>query len=291
MDALDSYSSASGVVRAFAILRARYQLQPVAFVSQTESDELWRQISLRRPIGPNVFQHLRILIEHCIRSKEPGCLASINGGPTDLSPAWRSALRDAMTNLEDWRNPQILFPAPRRESWPNSPEAEIQFEACDGEGASGPYRRVLACLEEYGEHRFAVPDFDPWNLTHMSPPAPDAPSHMRHPCSLPKPPSCDGVPLNELSDVIQGIRTWSIGSNYYFVPRDTWRPENVEKPNWRNWRAFERGRIPGNDHEGPVDYNGSPWWWDEAHRHWDVQLRSGGYWSISHTGRLITKHE
>jgi len=196
-----------------------------------------------------------------------------------------------MMDFEDWRNPQILFSDIRKGDWPNTPEVHVQFEPCENQPGSGPYHRVLACIEDYYEHRFATADFDPWDLRQMDPPRPGAPEHQQHPCCLPKPSSCDHTPLPILAERLREMQSWNIGDKYYFIPPRTWRPEDVSKQDWRQWRAFQFGGLPGNNHEGPVDYKDEPWWWDRTHRHWDVQREAGGYWSISHTGRLIAVHD
>ena len=289
-DLFNSYSPVLDVLRRFEIVRATHNLQPVPFVSQLACSQLFAQMP--RPIGSGVFQHVRILLSHSLRQAEPGCFATLISGPADLSDIWRSALRDAMLDVEDWRNPQILFSEIRRGSWqPNGPEVGVRFEACEEQAVSGPYARVLACLEEYEKHRFATCDFDPWDLQRIHPPAAGAPAHQQYPCRLPKPPSCAGESLQSLEDRLPAIHNWRIGDNCYFVPPRGWRAENVSKQDWRDGKAFALGTLPNNHRKGPVDYKGEPWWWDQAERHWDVQLKAGGYWSISHTGRLLAEND
>src|SRR5882762_8972302 len=124
-DVLNSYSPVLGVLRRFETLRATYHMQPVAFISESECSELWSQIPQRRPHGANVFQPLMILLSHSVRQGETGCLATTVAGPLDLSETWRSSLRAAMTDLEDWRNPLILFSDIRKGDWPNTPEVQV----------------------------------------------------------------------------------------------------------------------------------------------------------------------
>jgi hypothetical protein len=287
----NGYSPVLDVLLRFQNLISRHRLVPVPFLSDNEYSDLFKQVPRMRPGGANAFQQAARLLGHCVRPSGPGCLATPVPGPTDLRDTWRFALRESMIDTEDWRTPQIVFSDVRKQNWlPSTPERAIRFEPCDTDPDSGTYDRVLACLEEYDGHRYAMCDFDPWDLRWMYPPEPEAPQHQRHPCRLPKPPACETTALESLVEELHKVRDWHIGDRYYFVPPRDWRPE-ANKERWRQWRAFPNGGLPGNDHHGPMDYKGQPWWWDRTHRHWDVQLTTGGYWSISDTGILIATHD
>src|SRR5205814_6748309 len=76
--------------------------------------------------------------------------------PPDLRQPWKQVLHDAMANLADWRNPQILIVEERRGVWPNTEQVKIEVNF-----GHEPEERVVATLERYNTHRYAVSDFEP----------------------------------------------------------------------------------------------------------------------------------
>jgi hypothetical protein len=280
--ALDAYSPMLGVLRDFNTLVTRHarMLVPVAFVAVEETARLWRQIGERRG-SKAAFQHLRIFLEHCARYEGGLCTATPIPGPRDLRHPWRCALRDAATDSDDWRDPQIVVPRIRTQEWPDAEEVEIQFDPCDNHEALPPRQRVLVVLESYESHRFAVSDFDPWDLHRH------APAHQAYPCLLPKPPGLQSLALTELAIHLGPIRDWEIDRRYCFIPPKTWTPEQVSQADWRQGRGFPQKKCPHCGKAGPVDFKGEVWCWDEIEGHWDVQIAGPDYWSISHDGRFL----
>jgi hypothetical protein len=210
------------------------------------------------------------------------CQATPTSGPGDLSTIWKCGLRDAMSQTNDWRSPQIIVPFSRRKNWPNGSEVEIWIQACVGAVSSGPHNRVIAELETYPNHPHARADVDPWNLAHRHPVPNAGVNHMAHPCLLPKPPELRSISLSQLEAELRTLKQEE-GDKLYYLPRRNWSPIGITKDDWRNGRAFPYEQIDG--HWGFVDLNGIIWEWDNNERHWDVQLKP--YRRISHTGDEI----
>ena len=304
---LDAYSPANGVLLRFDQLRLERRSAPVPFVEDDELSNLWSSIG-QRGTGGNAFRALMQFLNHYVRESGGGCSATPVPEPPGLRLSWKRALRDEMSDLGNWRNPQIVVPEIRRGEWPPGNEVDIYFEPCDGQPASGPTARVVAILEHYHAHPFASSDLDPWDLQRTAPPVPNA--ERQHPCCLPRPPTCclpdppvlnrrpDGddaqavpapVPLEELMENLVEARRigWHIGTRYYFIPPDDWdwRSERASKPAWRNGRAFRHETAPQSGRSGPVDFMGQVWHWHREERQWDVQLDGGHqYLRVSHTG-------
>jgi len=258
----------------------------VRFVGETEHSQLWSQVG-QRAGNKGAFQHLRIFLDQCVRQDTEVCTATPVAGPNDLRHDWKCALRQAMEDASDWRNPQIVVPMIRRAEWPEHEEVEVRFDPCENRAARVSDRRVLAVLDFYESHRFAKSDFDPWDLQRTHPPAANAPAHQRHPCSLPKPPSLKDVRLDDLPERIAALHGWGIGGRYYFLPPSSWRPDAASRQDWRDGRAFQRQPCPHCGKQRPSDYKDDVWCWDETERHWDVQHNGGGYSRISHDGAAL----
>ena len=226
---------------------------------------------------------MKRFFEPLIRYSDGHCRAVPYPTPPGLSDAWKCALREASV-ATGWRNPQIVVASTRRPDWPPGEEIEIQFDACDDEPSLPSEQRVLVTLDFYKDHRYARSDFDPWDLQRLYPPAPGAPSHLRHPCCLPKPP-LGNTGKDDLEAALVNARhgAWGSGGKYYFVPGTGWRHEEISKETWRAGRPFPHVRWQQNNKSGFVDFEGRVWVWDETHRHWDVQM-TDDYIRVSHTG-------
>jgi hypothetical protein len=268
--ALDENSEGFNVLLKFADLTRRHGMRVLPFISQSDMAKVWERIGRNRRTSG--FAGLMRFAGQFVCDTGFHCTATPDPEPSGLTRNWKRALREEIA-VDDWRSPQVVIPECRRASWGYFDEVTIGFDVCNGLPPSGPYVRVLAFLDNYEAHRFALSDFDPWDLRHFHPPPEDAPFHMRHPCSLPKPPCLDGIAFENLTTALARARSvgWRIGKKGYFIPPANWRPENISKGAWRSGRAFERELVPERNKLGYIDYNGIKWIWDEAERHWDVQ--------------------
>jgi len=261
-------SEGLGVLLKFEKLVMRQGLSSlslVRFIEQQEYDSALQQLKGKSSAAANV----RRFAYHLIRYSNSVIRATpiLEPNPT-LSDCWKRALRDELEHLENWRNPQIIFPEVRRPAWQAADEIEIKCE-----DRKGTVYRVLASLEKYDSHPFAVPDLDPWrHLDRLFPPELGHPNNK--PCWLPKPPILDQVPVEQLSERLEEARKqgWQIKGKYYYIPRADCFPEQIEKPEWRSGYVFKREKVPGWKGPCPIDYNGVTWRWDRGERHWDVQL-------------------
>ncbi|WP_372522450.1 hypothetical protein [Sulfuricaulis sp.] len=277
-EGLGSDSVPYKVILDFLDLLARTELKPVPFIDHEECNIFWTALKGRK--GQSRFGPVIRLLRHCTRDTDGICLARPVPEPTKLRDSWKCALRDELEHLENWRNPQIIFPEVRRPAWQATDEIEIQCE-----DRKGTVSRVLASLEKYDSHPYAVPDLDPWrHLDRLFPPKPGNPNNK--PCWLPKPPILDQVPVEQISEGLEEARKqgWQIKGKYYFIPPADCFPEQIEKPEWRSGYVFAREKIHGWKGPCPIDYYGVTWRWDRGHRHWDVQ--TDPYISVSHTGEL-----
>jgi hypothetical protein len=282
-ESLDPSSDAFRVLEQFQALVREREFEVVRFVSQTDYDEMWQRIDYSNA-RTRAYALLCSFAQHLVLGNDAATApATPDPEPEMLSESWKLGLRQAMENLQDWRNPQIIVSEKRRSVWPNSPEVGIRVE--DASEAGLQYR-VLANLESYGSHPFASTDLDPFDLSRFHPPIPGV--DRQHPSILPRPPALWGVPFEGLTGRLGEARSagWRISGRYYFVPPIHWRAEEIDKPTWRNGRAFPYDRLPEHENPGPIDYEGRVWVWHETERHWDVQ-GAGEYFRVSHTGEEL----
>lgn len=247
----------------------------VPFVEQQEYYDAIQQLTGRTSAAAAVRRFSR----HFIRYSD--CIIRAIPVPEPnpaLNDCWKRALRDELDHPENWRNPQIVFPEKRRTVWPDTAEVTIQCE--DREETDF---RVLASLENFESHQFAVADLDPWcHLEQLCSPQPGAKNNK--PCRLPRPPILDQAPVEQLSERLEEARRqgWHVNEKYYYIPPADCFPEQITKLKWRSGYAFPREKVPGWKGPCPIDYNGVTWRWDRKERHWDVQLSP--YISINYDG-------
>jgi hypothetical protein len=282
-EALDPASDGFRVLEQFVALVRDTRLDVVPFVSRNEYDEMWQRIEYGRFAHTRAYASLVSFAEHLVRADPPTPLATPIPEPPQLTPCWKHALRQSMGDLQDWRNPQIIVGAKRQAAWPATREVAVQIEDADGADLQ---HRVLAHLESYHAHPFTLADLDPWDLTNMYPPVPEA--DRQHPCRLPRPPNIRGVPWDRLGEGLVDARAvgWQVSGRHYFIPPEDWPLQAVSKVTWRSGRTFRYVRVLQRYQAGPIDYAGRVWLWDRAERHWDVQERNG-YLRISHTGERL----
>jgi hypothetical protein len=189
-----------------------------------------------------------------------------------------------LTDGEDWRNPQIVVSQRRRPQWIGVDEVNVYLDACEGYPESPPLPRVIAVIESYGDHRFALSDFDPWNQERFHPPPPLAQERR---CLLPRPPVINiRASLRELDHSVNEARLlgqrWENSGKYYFIPPAGWQAQGICKADWRS-KVFTSGWLNGR--RGPVDYRGRVWRWAGQHgQHWDLQLVGGDHMNINQNG-------
>lgn len=278
----------SNVLREFVNLLRKTGLNPAPFVENDLQNELWQRLENKGAERFSGWQQLRVFLDLCSRADGSMCCAAPALEPTGIRDNWKRALRDQLSNPSDWRNPQIIVSESRLAEWgPRVNEVAILCEECDDQPASGPHHRVLAVLEHYESHSYAISDIDPWDLQRIHPPNSEAP--RQHPALLPKPSIPKGTTLENLTNLLNICRGkgWGVTNNSYcFIPPADFDPLNIDKETWRKGRAFQYGKVPNSDRYGPVDYNGIVWSWDEHERHWDVQTKPK-YMRISHTGKRL----
>jgi len=282
-ECLDPASPALGVLLRFNQLATKHDIEMVRLITSEECEDLKLRVYSRRVPRNDLTAWIRVL-HQLVRESPAGTFMAVpEPEPPDLTPDWKIALRDALADLEDWRKPQVVVPRSRRGQWPKGTEVEIR--CLDNQELA---LRVLVQLETYEDHDHSLSDFDPWDLRHEHRPTPGA--RNQHECRLPKPPKLAKVPLEQLNDLLREVRSdgWKDrDGRYFFIPPQEWRAEDVDKRDWRSGRAFKREYAPRprSSRKGPVDYNGLVWLWDEAERHWDVQLKP--HLRISHTGEHL----
>jgi hypothetical protein len=279
---LDAGSEAVGVLLAFVELTRRHVLTPARFVPTHEYTELLQRLKDRKG---SVSAAIRRFADHLVRHEHLDAFATPDTEPPPpLSDDWKRALRAAMDDLDNWRNPQIIFPQVRGTVWPKTPEVGIY---CSDRADAPPEIRLLICLQDYESHPFAICDQDPWR--HLERRLAPQGGRIIHPCTLPRHPDLHGVALPSLQEFLEAAcrRGWRIGERYYFLPAADYEPLHVDKAAWRNGRAFNVVRAEGRERSGPVDHAGRVWEWDLPERHWDVQIPGDGYITVSHDGRLL----
>jgi hypothetical protein len=281
-DILDPYSEALDTVRLFDKLVRTYALEPVSFVDQNAEAEFRQQVTDRSSKG-NIFAAAERFLNHCRCDALGPHRADPEPCPNPLPIMWRRALRDSMHDLADWRCPQIVVSQTRFPSWTTS-AGEIRLR-CDDQPTHVHYRVLVGVdVESYRNHDFALSDVNPWDLRRRHPP--QGGGHWNHPSFLPRPPALEGSRLSDLGSRLTDARRagWRLSGRRYFIPADLWTVDDVTKAAWRAGNIFPAATLNGRT--GPVDYLGNVWAWDDAERHWDVQLHGGGgdYVRISHTG-------
>jgi len=282
-ETLNARSGGFNVLLEFDKFVKRKGLTPVRFMEQKEYDNA-KQLLGRSNVAAQILR----ISNHLIRFSESIISATPDPEPNPpLGDYWKRGLRDELDHLENWRNPQIIFPEVRRSAWlPATDEVEIK---CADRNVT--VFRVLASLENYETHPFAVKDLDPWrHLEWLKRSQPGA--RTDHPCRLPKPPILDNVPVEQLFQLLDDVRKdgWIINERYYFIPPANCHLDQVGKTDWRNGAAFVRKskNTRKGIKTGPVDFEGRIWAWDIfEERHWDVQLLDGTRINISHDGRKI----
>lgn len=287
----DETSDGFRVLEQFKRLVERYKLSPVPFVEQQDLDDAIQRLNTHTSGRGTIYRFAM----QCVRRIESTATATpIPVLNPPLSANWKRALRDELEDYINWRSPQIVVPEKRRSVWPNVDEIAIQYE---GQSGLATEQRVLVSLgsEYYETHPFAVPDVDPWrHLEWLHRPSPETRDEGK-PCRLPRPPILKGVLLEQLATRLHEAsqQGWMVGGRYFFIPPNSFQPEQVAKHTWRKGQAFQRemtknGRGPERG-PGPIDYIGQIWVWDNNERHWDVQLLDGGYVRVNHEGLLLPK--
>ena len=254
-------------------IRQNPDFDPVPFLDRAEYDKVLEQMhrtSYDAFIARFAFDY--------VKDESEGPVCTIAQGPDDLPVAWMRSLAAAVAR-GDWRIPQIIALEERRNRWPNTAEVETKI----GEGTN---ERVLAILEHYEDHRFAIPDFDPWDLRKYD----RDPLDGRNPCRLPKPPDIDISSTTALRDTVEKARRagWRTTASYYYIPPQTWVPETISKAQWRNGRAFPQQQGPGFKGPRVIDYDYRTWVWDHTETQWDVQ-EGRSFYRISEKGTLLPR--
>jgi hypothetical protein len=270
------------VLREFDNLARETGFTPIPFFEQREYAGVMNGLSMKSA-GNNVRRALFQFLPHLLRDSEGRCEAVPSPEPSALRTSWKRALRDGLTDASDWRKPQLVVPQQRSREWPDGGEVNIMCLPCDGQLETGPHPRTLVILERYRSHVHASSDHDPWDLRRVHP-ATAAP--RQYPCFLPKPPSCERIPVNELGNVLAAARAKGcrLDGRYYFLPPADWKLERVSKDSWRDGGTFPREQSRERSQVGYVDCEGNNWVWDMQKRHWDVQRGGRDYVSITHTG-------
>jgi hypothetical protein len=209
-----------------------------------------------------------------------------------LPDQWLNALGGSSA---DWRRPIIVLPEVRTASWPNHTlkDREIKYKV---NGSTEPSIRNLVCIESYDQHTYFEPDLDPWRIGSVGTPTQKATGAigerreaMRR---LPRP--LHLLPLTDtftqIYQKLQGRIEWSCNhaGEAYFIPEQGWDPRTITQEIWRQNQIFRTGALP-DGRRGNLDRENRIWLWDPKENHWDVQFPKGGYYSVSHDGRILKK--
>lgn len=281
----DGKSDGFGVLLGFLNLTNKTGLLPVRFVEKHEYEAEMQKINSNR--NHRSLAGLKRLLQQCKRTSESIATATPTHPPSPvLDLTWKRALREELERTISWRTPQIVIPEKRRNVWPvDAHEVEIHID--DQPGSITKYR-LLVPLEwpDYDTHPFAVPDLDPWRHLEWLHRPNSGTRDEGKPCRLPIPPVFKDALLDQIADRLpEAIRQgWKVNDGYFFIPPDTFRPEQVEKQAWRTGKAFPKDRAANGRGPGPIDYMGRVWVWDHNERHWDVQLLNGKYKRVNHDG-------
>lgn len=286
-EGLEESSPAWGVLLKYADRIREHGLTPVPFLTEQQRLQLIEAISSRpEGMGANGAAILRFA-ENLVRRAERTDEATPQCNPAPaLSIEWKRALRDALDEPANWRDPHIVVPESRQSVWPHAHEVAIQ---CSDRPEAPPEIRCLVRIDDYQRHPFALTDLDAWqHLLHRNAPKSENP-RIQHPCILPRPRLLSGVALENLADRLPGAcrAGWCVADRYYFIPAPDYAPMLVAKAHWREGRAFPVDRGARRHWFGPVDYAKRVWEWDINERHWDVQIPGNGYLKISHDGRVL----
>jgi len=257
-------------------------LKIIPFLSPLEMEGLWHESHMYKFVagGGRIVAYITSLLMDQELETEPAVITDIPYPECELSPSWLKVLA-AIGNSDDppaWRFPMLFIPRVRRKHWPNM---EINFR--HSSNADTRRRRNIVTAEQHQEHRYFIPDIDPWRLGCVGEPRPEAPVNERKATCrrLPRPPLLPlNLPLSQLAEAARGIHdcTCGRGTHYYYLPPLSWQPTNRGRDDWRN-NAFERDGVvfKGGEREketGWRDRNGHIWVWDESEHHqnhWDVK--------------------
>jgi hypothetical protein len=290
LDSLFNRAEAFRVLYDFERLRKKEALDAVPFIAENDY-HAFRDKPNANTAGSNlrpVLQFLQAYVRHSATTV-PAVPIS---GPADLLDQWTFGLNDEL-QLGHWRTPQIIIPKERENLWKGSTIGERRRREVILRSGNSPkeHRRLIVILESYDAHLYARSDRAPWDLQRRKPSISDAAIHQRHPCSLPRPPVLKGIDLDHLGIEAAKIQNWKINGKCYFVPHKSWNPTEIGSEPWRGGHTFPHGTCPHCGKKWPIDRKKQIWCWDETHRHWDVQLKDGGYWSVSDDGTVIQKKD
>jgi hypothetical protein len=278
----DPLSEGFGVLRNFVRLVSNHRLTVVPFI---EPDD-FHQCNCWSAPRTSGLAALRRSAHQYVRWVSGSGSATPNPEPPGLAASWKRALRDAMRDIDDWRCPQIIVCLRRRPQWAEGSEVNIHFDEHEQQGVTDSHQRVIAVLESYTEHPFALSDTDPWNQERFRPSSPGGRFIGRR-CLLPRPPNVDiRASLKDLDSMVDRARTWGqkweSDHKYYFIPPPSWQAKSIGKADWRR-EVFENHYLNGK--KGPADYKGRVWYWAEEHgQHWDLQLLDGSHKNINQNG-------
>lgn len=275
--ALSESPDRGSILLEFTNLLQTHGLLPVPFVSEQD----WAELLQTRRL--NYFGRLMRAASSLVRRGDLTLGATPIGAPADLKVEWLAALRQSLSDSDDWRRPQVVIPANRRSLWPQGDELEIEIASCDGQAAPELYERLMVVLENYQLHHFALSDGDPWNLERLHPPSD---SRVTHPCCLPKPPELANCALDEIEGKVAAC-IQDRDTHFYYLPPVGWDCRLVAKHTWRGRGQgfpYQSDRRP--HHSGWIDRKDRIWAWDNTERHWDVQM-GGSYCRVSHDGRKL----
>lgn len=284
---LDAASDGFDVLRRFNnFVRGDHNRQPLAFIEPQEYEEAWQKVvdgDYPKTIGLAFFFNFAYDYVRYRGSEEE---AHPRGTAPALKANWRRALRDGLGDGADWRSPQIIITKPRQQLWQNR-EIEIEFHV---DGVDHRQHRVIAVLEEYDDHPYAISDFNAWDLRKYD----SQQGGRRNPCRLPMPPVVRGSCIEDLAGTLARARAegWVIGGRHYYIPPAHWDPVTIGKGPWRDCRAFPQKPRSHYRSPRPVDYENREWVWDHDETQWDVQTgpRRGDVIRVSHTGERLADH-
>jgi hypothetical protein len=133
--ALDERSEGFQVLLEFEKLANSLKLPPgslARFIEQQDYEKAMQQIRGKSSGATGVRRFAYNLIRHNDSMVRATPIPEPNLPNLPPSECWKYALRDELENLNDWRNPQIIFPKIRQSAWPDTDEIEIKCEDRDG---------------------------------------------------------------------------------------------------------------------------------------------------------------